>query len=314
MTGRYLRAFAGPNPLPVASVVVRSRRALVGLVMALTAACSTPSVDRADPSVPPTTVEPVTTTAPTTTTLPVSAEVRDLAATTTMTERARRIFLAASPAIEDATTFAAHCGIDNRADSGSEPRTHTQGCYVAGRIHLLSPDRPEARELLYVVAAHELLHAVYASLGPVERSRIDAELQAARPGNQRLEERLKPYGASPTLINEVHSILGSEFDSVSPTLEAHYAQFFADRAAVVAARQRTLGDREDEIARLRADIDDLVARITARKETQEELRAANDIRGYDANVVVINRLIGRYNDQIDALNARIDEYNRLLGG
>ena len=294
---------------------MRSRGALVGLVMALTAACSSPPVDRADPTAAPTTVLPVTTTAPTTTTtVPVPAEVRDLAATTTMTERARRIFLAASPAIEDATTFAANCGIDNRADSGSEPRTHTQGCYVAGRIHLLSPDRAEARELLYVVAAHELLHAVYASLGPAERSRIDAELQAARPGNQRLEERLKPYGASPTLINEVHSILGSEFESVSPALEAHYAQFFADRAAVVAARQRTLGAREDEIARLRADIDDLDTRITALKETQEELRAANDIRAYNANVVVINRLIGRYNDQIQALNARIDEYNGLLGG
>ena len=290
---------------------MRSRGALVGLVMALTAACSRPPVDRADPTAAPTTVLPVTTT---TTTVPVPAEVRDLAATTTMTERARRIFLAATPAIEDATTFAANCGIDNRADSGSEPRTHTQGCYVAGRIHLLSPDRAEARELLYVVAAHELLHAVYASLGPAERSRIDAELQAARPGNQRLEERLKPYGASPTLINEVHSILGSEFESVSPALEAHYAQFFADRAAVVAARQRTLGAREDEIARLRADIDDLDTRITALKETQEELRVANDIRAYNANVVVINRLIGRYNDQIQALNARIDEYNGLLGG
>ena len=282
--------------------------------MAVTAACSSPPVDRAEESLPPTTVEPVTTTAPTTTTVPVPADVRDLATTTTMTERGRRIFLAASPAIEDAATFAVNCGVDNQADSGSEPRTHTQGCYVAGRIHLLSPDRPEARELLYVVAAHELLHAVYAFLGPAERSRIDAELQAARPGNQRLEERLKPYGSSPTLINEVHSILGSEFESLSPTLEANYAQFFTDRASVVAARQRTLGSREAEIARLRADIEALDARITALKETQEELRAANDIRGYNANVPVINGLIGRYNDQIDALNARIEEYNGLLGG
>lgn len=294
--------------------MVRSRRALVALVMALTAACSSPPVERADQSVVPTTVEPATTTAPTTTTVPIPADVGDLASTTTMTERARRIFLAASPAIEDAATFAANCGIDNQADSRSEPRTHTQGCYVAGRIHLLSPDRPEARELLYVVAAHELLHAVYAFLGPAERSRIDAELQAARPGNQRLEERLKAYGTSPTLVNEIHSILGSEFESLSPTLEAHYAQFFADRAAVVAARHRTLGSREAEIARLRADIDSLDARISALKETQEELRAANDIRSYNANVEVINGLIGRYNDQIGALNARIEEYNGLLGG
>jgi predicted ribosome quality control (RQC) complex YloA/Tae2 family protein len=164
------------------------------------------------------------------------------------------------------------------------------------------------------VAAHELLHAVYANLGPAERARIDAELQAARAGNQRLEERLKPYGSGPTLLNEVHSILGSEFDGLSPALEAHYAQFFANRAAVVAARQRTLGTREEEIQRLRADVDDLDARIESLRATQEQLRTAGDIRTYNANVSVINGLIDRYNAQVDALNARIEEYNGLLGG
>jgi len=293
--------------------VVRRRRALVGLVVALTAACSTSPADRADPAVTPTSISPATS-APTTTTVPIPADLRDLVAATTMTERARRLFVAASPAIEDATTFAANCGIHNAADSPNELRTHTQGCYVAGRIHLLSPDRPEARELLSVVAAHELLHAVYASLGPADRSLIDAELRAARSGNQRLEERLKPYGQSPTLVNEIHSILGSEFDGLSPALEAHYAQFFADRAAVVATRQRTLGSREEEIAAVRAEVEALDARITTLKDAQEELRAADDIRAYNANVAVINGLIARYNDQVATLNARIEEYNGLLGG
>ncbi len=176
--------------------------------MALAAACSSTPVDRVGPPVEPTSAlpnsVPSTSAAPTTTTTPpVPADVADLAATTTMTERARRIFLAAIPAIENATTFAASCGVDTRADSPGEPRTHTQGCYVAGRIHLLAPDRAEARDLLYVVAAHELLHAVYASLGPADRARIDAELAAARAGNVRLEERLKPYGAGPTLVNDL---------------------------------------------------------------------------------------------------------------
>ena len=293
--------------------MVRRRRALVGLVVALTAACSTSPADRADPAVTLTSGPPATS-APTTTAVPIPADLRDLVAATTMTERARRLFVAASPAIEDATTFGANCGTNNAADSRNEPRTHTQGCYVAGRIHLLSPDGPEARELLSVVAAHELLHAVYASLGPADRSRIDVELHAARSGNQRLEERLKPYGQGPTLVNEIHSILGSEFDGLSPALEAHYAQFFADRAAVVATRQRTLGSREDEIATLRAEVEALDARITTLKDAQEELREADDVRAYNANVAVINGLIARYNDQVATLNARIEEYNGLLGG
>lgn len=283
--------------------------------MALTAACSSAPVDRsAEPSTTPTSPPPTSAAPTTTTTVRLAADVAELAATTTMTERARRIFLAASPAIEDPATFAANCGVDSPADSPVEPRTHTQGCYVAGRIHLLTPDRAEARDLLYVVAAHELLHAVYAFLGPAERSRVDAELAAARPGNERLEERLKPYGAGPTLVNEVHSILGSEFGGLSPVLEAHYAQYFSDRSAVVAARQRTLGAREDEIARLRNEVDALEARLTTLKEAQDELAAGNDNRAFNANVAVYNGLVDRYNDRVTTLNALVEEYNSLLGG
>lgn len=282
------------------------------MVLAVAMACSPAEAPSEGPFAAPATT---TAAAPatTTTTLPVPADLQDLIAATTMTERGRRLFLAASPAIEDSTTFARNCGVAGEADAQGEARVHTQGCYVRGRIHLRANDNAEARELLYVVAAHELLHAVYASLGPADRIRIDAELDAARPGNERLEERLRPYGGGPTLANEVHSILGSEFDGLSPALEAHYAQYFVDRADVVAARRRTLGAREDEIGRLKDEVDALEARITSLKDDQEARRAAGDIRGYNANVGVINGLIGRYNDQIADLNTRIEEYNALLG-
>lgn len=284
----------------------------MGVLLAVAAACSAAPVDQADSVVVPT--SEATTSSSTTTTLPPPpADLQDLMTGTTMTDRARRIFLAASPAIEDVATFTRNCGVDSPADPASEARTHTQGCYVAGRIHLLAPDRAEAHDLLYVVAAHEMLHAVYAGLGPPERARVDAEVSASRNGNERLEERLKAYGSTPTLLNEMHAILGSEFDGLSAALEAHYAQYFANRAAVVAARQRTLGAREDEIRRLRAEVDELDARITTLKEAQEQRRAAGDIRGYNANLATVNGLIDRYNADVDALNRQIDAYNALLG-
>ncbi|MGH9264133.1 MAG: hypothetical protein ACRD1D_05520 [Acidimicrobiales bacterium] len=290
------------------------RRTVLGLVMVLATACSGTAVDRVSPGGTTTTEAPATTTSTTTTTVPVPASLQDLVTATTMTDRARRLFLAAGPAIEDAATFGRNCQLEETSVAATEARTHTQGCYVAGRIHLRAPDRPEAHGLLYVVAAHELLHAAYAALGPAERQRVDAEVEAARAGNERLEERLKPYTGGPTLLNEMHSILGSEFENLSPALEAHYAQYFADRGAVVAFRQRTLGAREDEIARLKAEIDDLEARIDTLRATQEELRVGGDIRSYNANVPVVNGLIDRYNARVDALNAQIQEYNGLLGG
>lgn len=287
-------------------------RLVLAVALVVTVSCSAPATfDEAGPApaAPATTVAPTTTT-----TAPPPADIADLAATTTMTERARRLFLAARPAIEDPVTFAGNCGSAIPASGAGEPRTHTAGCYAAGRIHLLAPDRAEARDLLYVVAAHELLHAVYGALGPAERARIDAELEAARPGNVRLEERLRPYAGLPTLTNEIHSILGSEFADLSPALEAHYGQYFADRSAVVAARQRTLGAREDEIDRLRAEVDDLDARIETLRATMVSQRIAGDIRAYNASVEVFNGLVDRYNASIGELNGQIAEYNSLLGG
>jgi len=251
--------------------------------------------------------------APATTTVPPPPDVADLMATTTMTEAARGIFLSTNPVIADPESFARTCGEGNQAASAADARTHTRGCFVAGRIHLLAPDRAETRELIYVIAAHELLHAAYALLGPQERRRVDAELAAARAGNELLEERLQPYGSTPTLNNEMHSILGSEFGGLSPALEAHYARYFSNRAAIVAARQRTLGDRENEIRNLKANVAELDARIKALGDVQEQRRKAFDLRRYNADVEEFNELILRYNTAVEALNARIQEYNSLLG-
>jgi hypothetical protein len=286
---------------------VRTRRILVGVLMASAVACSTGTGDFTDPVGPPPSPLEASTTLATAPQAPVTADVADLVATTTMTDRGRRTFLATSPTIEDPPTFATNCGFDKPAEAPGAARVHTAGCYVAGRIHLLAPDRAEAHDLLYVVAAHELLHAVYANLAPAERARIDSELEAARAGNVRLEERLKAYDAGPTLVNEIHSILGSEFDGLSPTLEAHYAQFFTNREAVLAARQRTLGVLEDRMEVLRAEMDDVRVRMDAMEAAPSGIRTFNQVRLY-------NDLVERYNAAVDALNALVDEYNARLGG
>lgn len=289
------------------------RRVLIGALLSLAVACSTGSGDFSGPMGPPPTLPEASTTvatAPTpapSTSAPVTPDVADLVAATTMTDRGRRAFLAATPTIEDRATFATTCGVGKPADVPGASRIHTAGCYVGGRIHLLAPDRPEARDLLYVVAAHELLHAVYADLAPPERARIDAELEAARVGNARLEERLKLYESGPTLVNEIHSILGSEFDGLSPALEAHYAQFFANRAAVLAARHRTLGVLEDRMDALHAEVDDLRARMEALEAAPSGIGTFNQIRLY-------NDLVERYNAAVGALNALVEEYNARVGG
>jgi hypothetical protein len=255
---------------------------------------------------PPTSAE---TSRATTATSVVDPTIEALITGAGMTARGRQLFLAAVPRVEDAATLAATCAPVNA--SARDGTAHTFGCLVNGRIHVRSFTAPELAELSYAVAAHELLHVVYLQLPSAERVRLDADLAAARAGNTVLEERLKVYAAtSDDTLNEVHSVLGTEFPSVSPALEAHYARFI-DRARVVAAYQRTLGARDDEIRRLRAAIAVSVERLHALDVELSNLRAANDIRGYNAKVASYNAVVAEHNANIDALRDLVEEQNRV---
>ncbi|MDQ4097423.1 MAG: hypothetical protein M3144_06105, partial [Actinomycetota bacterium] len=145
-----------------------------------------------------------------------------------------------------------------------------------------------------------------------DRVRIDAELDAARVGNAILEERLEVYTAvAEDTRNEVHAVLGTEFADLSPALEAHFAQYF-DRRLVLAAFQRTLGEREAAIRTLEARVRDTEAQIEPLEARMNALQAAGDIRAYNANVPVINALVAEHNAALRELRQRVEEYNTLL--
>lgn len=226
-----------------------------------------------------------------------------------MTEAARTLFLAARPQVEDPTTLAQSCAGLNRPDGPAG--THTYGCLVDGRIHVRSFAAPALRDLTYVVAAHELLHVVYGRLPRSERAAIDVELQAARAGNDALERRLRVYAeVAEDTPNEVHAVLGTEFSGLSPALEAHYGRYI-DRAKVVATFRRTLGQRQDEIVRLKAAAEESEARLESFDAELDALRAAGDVRGFNARVTEFNALVREHNATVREVNARIDELEEL---
>ncbi|MEA2900353.1 MAG: hypothetical protein QOH36_240 [Actinomycetota bacterium] len=249
----------------------------------------------------------------TTTTVPVDPEIEDIVAGAGMTDVGRRLFLSADPSVEDAETLVQSCeDVDaiTRPEGGT---SHTFGCLIDGRIHLRAFTDPEVRDLVYVVAAHELLHVVYGRLTRGERLAIDPELEAARVDNAILEERLEVYAAvDEDTTNEVHSVLGTEFADVSSTLEAHYAEYF-DRGLVIDAFQRTLGDREDEIRALKTSISEMEVRLDQIQAELDAQVAAGDIEGYNANVARFNALVAEHNAAVRRVNTLVDEDNRLTG-
>lgn len=245
----------------------------------------------------------------TTTTVPVNPELEDIVEGAGMTDEGRRLFLAASPVVEDADTLAQSCA---EVDATTGPDgSHTFGCLIDGRIHLRNFTEPQVNDLIYVVAAHELLHVVYGRLSRSERLTLDPLLDAARVNNGILGERLEVYAAvNEDTPNEIHSLLGTEFSHLDPALEAHYAQYF-DRARVLAAFQRTLGDREDEIRALKASIATMETRLDEIQAQLDAQQAAGDVEGYNASVDRFNALVREHNDAVRRVNALVDEDNRL---
>lgn len=246
-----------------------------------------------------------------TTTTPVDPAIVALMDGAAMTPSARRIFLAASPALEDKDKLAVSCaGLDTTA-SGT---AHTYGCVVRGTVHIRLFSAPELHDMIYVVAAHELLHVVYARLGVAERVSLDAELRLARTSNAALEERLRVYAASDDdTPNEVHSVLGTEFAALPPELEGHYAGFF-NRTVVLAAFARTLGDREAEIRRLGALVDEMKDRLDTMSAEMDALRSTGDLRAFNARVPTYNALVRQHNAAIDELQAKVAEHKQLVAG
>ena len=244
------------------------------------------------------------------TSVPVDPAIGEVMDGAGMTDVGRRLFLQSQPSLEDHDHLLQSCvGVDA---TGGPEGAHTFGCVEDGTMHVRTFSAPEIRDLTYVVAAHELLHVVYARMAPAERARIDAELDAARAGNSVLEERLAVYAAvDEDSHTEVHSVLGTEFANLSPTLEEHYSLYF-DRARVLDAFARTLGQREDAIRGLEATVKDTEAQIEPLEAQMDALRAAGDLRSYNADVPVVNALVSQHNAALDELHTRVDEYNNLL--
>lgn len=159
-------------------------------------------------------------------------ELSALMTDATMTDHARFVFLAASPEVQSLQQV-------NDACSGTDRRVQVLGCYLAGgpSIHIARVGAPGVEA---VTAAHEMLHAAWDRTAEGERSTLERELEAAyarlAPTHPALVATMAVYARTEpgARDDELHSILGTELPDLGPALEHHYAEYFADRAALVA--------------------------------------------------------------------------------
>ncbi len=243
------------------------------------------------------------------------ADIASLVGDTTMTDYAKHLFYVNHPSLESKENFNQHC-------SDESQETAVLGCYRGNRqgVYLYAVTDTRLSGVRQVTAGHEMLHQAYDRLSPGERQHIDALLEdfyANGLHDEAVKTKLDTYKKQPgtVLVNEMHSIFGTEVRNLPPELETYYQRYFSDRLKVVSMReayQSEFSRRQDLVKQYDAQLADLKQQITTNKATLEQ-----DMNFLNAKEKVINQDVSSssqaaYQADVQAYNAMVNTYNSLL--
>lgn len=255
--------------------------------------------------------------------------VAQLASEATMTSSATHIFYVNHPeVIDNASAFRQQCT--------ATEQTIVLGCYHGDQRGIYIYDVKDSRlaGVEQVTAAHEMLHAAYDRLEPAEKERVDALLvnfYKTQVKDQRLIDTINSYKKTEPndVVNEMHSIFGTEVASLPKDLEDYYKQYFSNRLAVVAFSSNYKNEFTKRVNQIEADDAKLkglksqidteetslslqLADLQANRAKLDNLRSSGQIAAYNAEVPVYNAKVNNYNSNIYKLQSDIKAYNELV--
>lgn len=227
-----------------------------------------------------------------------------------LTQEAKAKFYRSKPQLDDKQSF--------NSDCNTQPHELELGCYYRGTIYVLKIDNASLASEMDVVTAHELLHAVWSNMSVSERNQLVPELERVytQVADQDLKQRMAGYAKNEPgeEANELHSILATEYASLSPALETHYAKYFTNRAQIVSsheAYQTVFNSRRTELENELTQIRTLKGQLGVLNRQLESYRASGQIERYNALVPQQNRLVDDINRRIAVYRQGVDEYNAL---
>jgi hypothetical protein len=253
-----------------------------------------------------------------------------LATQDTMTDYGRKIFYVNHPQIDAKTAFSKSC-----PNNGGE-QTIVLGCYHGGQagIFLLQVNDARLNGVLQVTAAHEMLHGAYERLSSADRKKVDAMLVDYYNHDlhdQRILKTIAAYKKTEPheVVNEMHSVFGTEIAQLPSGLEQYYKRYFTNRAQVAAYAaqyQSEFTNREVIVAQYDAQLAYLKSQISASQSDlqskQNEINAqqnnlvaqknSGDTAGYNAGVPAYNNLVNDYNAEVQNVKNLINQYNQLV--
>lgn len=257
-----------------------------------------------------------------------SAEVQ-LASDDTMTASARKVYLVNHPALKTKADFSGLC------PSGTE-QTVVLGCYQGGQrgIYVLKVDNAELQGIEQVTAAHEMLHAEYDRLSTKDRTYVDGLLEDYYEHDLQddaIKQTMDAYKKTEPndVVNEMHSVFGTEIANLPAPLEKYYQRYFSDRSKVTGyyaqyqqaftSRQQQIKDYDSQLTSLKGQITSLQSSVTTQSKDLEikrsqlnQLRDSDNIQAYNSGVDSFNAAVNSYNADVRRLQGLIGTYNDLV--
>ncbi|HMR72579.1 MAG TPA: hypothetical protein PKD68_01070 [Candidatus Saccharibacteria bacterium] len=255
---------------------------------------------------------------------------------------------ASQAAIVDKEAFNQACG------SLQSEQTVVIGCYTSPerRIYVYNVTDEQLDGVIETTTAHEMLHAAFDRLGERDRQTVTRLLEAEEEKitDSRLLQLIESYKKTEPneVINELHSIIGTEVATISPELESYYARYFSDRVGVVSLKEKyesvftDLADKQESLVReleasagsintrqaaytaalqqLNADIEQFNKWAKANTASYEEFTSRREqleqrISALEQERVSLNTTISTYNKkkvELDALNVRAADLNQSI--
>ncbi len=257
------------------------------------------------------------------------AAISQLADQDTMTPYARHLFYLNKPELlSTVSSFRHNCPENEDAI--------VLGCYHPNQagIYIYDVKAADLQGVSQVTAAHEDLHAVYERLSDQDRRRVDGLLEDYYKNgltDQRVKDEIKLYQKNEpkAVVNEMHSVFGTEVGDLPPALENYYKQYFSNRAAIVAfsqryeqaftARQSQISRDDQQLTAMKQQINSQETALQAQhnqlSDTQNQLKAllaAGQTTEYNARIPAYNAQVQSYNSGVASLKNLISRYNQLV--
>ncbi|MGZ6005251.1 MAG: hypothetical protein ACXWLH_03800 [Candidatus Saccharimonadales bacterium] len=260
-----------------------------------------------------------------------SQAIAQLTSDDTMTDYARHMFYVNKPNILTNADFNQNC-----PDDGGE-QTIILGCYHDKEtgIYLYSVSDPKLAGVEQVTAAHETLHAIYDRLSSKEKAHVDGLLQdyyLHGLTDKRILATIKSYQKTEPndIINEMHSVFGTEVSALPPALESYYSQYFSNRKQIAAFAQKyqqtftnnqAVADNylsqiktiEQQLLTLKNQIDAQESGLRQRSQQIESDRQnVSDVSAFNSEVNEYNAQVQSYRGLIAQYNGLIQKHNDLV--